>query len=104
MWCYCPVRRLRGSPPGALWRWGAPESVLTGYPTRGRTCDRFCSKRNHCELIPTTVVICLNLFSPKSDHQYQFSPDNVTTVSREKVMRIYKIITKEEILVSKLDV
>ena len=45
-------------------------------------------------------MICLNPFNPKSD-QYLFSPNNVTTFSRQKVMRIYKIIAKEEILVSK---
>ena len=61
------------------------------------------SKRNYCELIQTTVVICLSPFNPNSD-QYLFSPNNVTTFSRENAMRIYKIITKEEILVSKLDV
>ena len=59
-----------------------------------------CSKHNYCELIPTKVVICLNPFNPKSD-QHLFSPNNVTTFSREKVMRIYKIITKEELVVSK---
>ena len=59
-----------------------------------------CSKRNYCEVIPTKVVICLNPFNPKSD-QYLFSRNNVTRFSRKKVMRMYKIITKEEILVSK---
>ena len=56
-----------------------------------------CSKRNYCELIPTKVVICLNPFNPKSD-QYLFSPNNVTTFSREKAIRICKIITKQEII------
>ena len=42
-------------------------------------------------------MICLNPFNPKSD-QYLFSPNNVTTFSREKAIRIYKIITKQEII------
>ena len=75
------------------------ESLLTGYPARGRSCGRLFSKLNHCELIPTTVVICVNSFSPNSD-QYQFSPYDINTFSRVKVQRIYKIIAKEEMLSS----
>ena len=76
-----------------------PESLLAGYPARGRSCGRLFSKLNHCELIPTTVVICVNPFSPKSE-QYQFSPYNINTFSGVKVQRIYKIIAKEEMLSS----
>ena len=75
------------------------ESLLAGYPARGRSCGRLFSKLNHCELIPTTVVICVNPFSPKND-QYQFSPYNINTFSGVKVQRIYKIIAKEAMLSS----
>ena len=78
-------------------RQSTPETLLAGYPARGRSFGRFFSKRNHCELISTTVVICVNPFTPTSD-QYQFSPYNFNTFLREKVQRIYKIITKEEML------
>ena len=44
-------------------------------------------------------MICVNPFSDKSD-QYQFSPDNFNIFLREKVQRIYKMITKEEMLLS----
>ena len=37
----------------------------------------------------------INPLSPNSD-QHQFSPNNIHTLSREKVMRIAKMITKEE--------
>ena len=76
-----------------------PESLLAGYPARGKSCGRLFSKLNHCELIPTTVVICVNPFSPNSD-QYQFSPYNINTFSGVKVQRIYKIIAEEEMLSS----
>ena len=37
----------------------------------------------------------INPFSPSGD-QHQFSPDNIHTLSRAKVMRINKMITNEE--------
>ena len=37
-----------------------------------------------------------NPFSPNSD-QHQFSPKDIHTLAREKVMRVYKMITKEKI-------
>ena len=37
----------------------------------------------------------LNPLSPNSD-QNQFSPDNICTLSRDTVMRINKMITKEK--------
>ena len=37
----------------------------------------------------------INPLSPNSDQQ-QFSPNNVHTLSRDKVMRINKMITKEK--------
>ena len=37
----------------------------------------------------------LNPLSPNSD-QHQFSPDNIRTLSRDTVMRINKMITKEK--------
>ena len=64
-------------------------------PAWGRGFGRFV-----LSVIIVNVVICLNPFNPKSD-QYLFYPNNVTTFSSEKVIRIYEIITKEEILVSK---
>ena len=64
-------------------------------PAWGRGFGRFV-----LSVIIVNVVICLNPFNPKSD-QYLFYPNNVTTFSREKLIRIYEIITKEEILVSK---
>ena len=39
----------------------------------------------------------LNPLSPNSD-QHQFSPNNIYTLSRDKVMRIYEMITKEKML------
>ena len=33
---------------------------------------------------------------PEGRDQHQFSPNNIHTLSREKVMRIAKMITKEE--------
>ena len=38
----------------------------------------------------------LNLSSPNSDQQ-QFSPNNIYTLSRDKVMRVDKMIIKEKI-------
>ena len=103
--------------PGEYWRWNSnSRDVVASSPTFSCPAARaprrpysqatlpavgvsaaFFSKRNHCELIPTTVVICVNPFTPTSD-QYQFSPYNFNTFLREKVHRIYKIITKEEML------
>ena len=37
-----------------------------------------------------------NPLSPNSD-QHQFSPQDIRTLAREKVMRVYKMITKEKI-------
>ena len=46
-----------------------------------------------------TLSVCkmnfLSLFNPNSDRQ-QFSPNDVHTLSRDKVMRISKMITKEK--------
>ena len=50
---------------------------------------------------PTTIItltrkrLAVNSISPNSD-QYQFSPNNIHTLSRDKVMRINKMITKEK--------
>ena len=41
------------------------ESLLAGYPARDRSCGRLFSKRNHCELIPTTVLIFVNPLIPR---------------------------------------
>ena len=43
----------------------------------------------------TTHVI--NPLSP-SGEQHQFSPNNIHTLPRDKVMRIYEMITKEKML------
>ena len=40
-------------------------------------------------------MIIINPLSPNSD-QHQFSPDNIRTLSRDMVMRINKMITKEK--------
>ena len=45
------------------------------------------------------LLFCVNPFSHKSD-QYQFSPINFNIFLREKVQRIYKMITKKEMLLS----
>ena len=48
--------------------------------------------------ISTVCVIAIfNHLSPKSD-QHQFSPYNIDLKSREKVMRINKMITKDKML------
>ena len=39
----------------------------------------------------------LNPLSPNGD-QHQFSPNNIHTLSRDNVMRIYEMITKEKML------
>ena len=39
--------------------------------------------------------VMFNPLSPNSD-QHQFSPDNIRTLSRDMVMRINKMITKEK--------
>ena len=44
-------------------------------------------------------MICLNPFTPKG-YQYLFSLNNFNKFLREKVQRIYKIITKEEMFLS----
>ena len=50
---------------------------------------------------PTTIItltrkrLAVNSISPNSD-QYQFSPNNIHTLSRGMVMRINKMITKEK--------
>ena len=38
---------------------------------------------------------CLTLLSPNGD-QHQFSPDSIRTLSRDAVMRIDKMITKDK--------
>ena len=52
-----------------------------------------------CVLMCFTLLplICINLLSPNSD-QYQTSPRNINISSREKVMRINKMITKGKLL------
>ena len=47
---------------------------------------------NSTHLIRTAI----NPLSPKSD-QHQFSPKDIHTMAREKVMRVFKMITKEKI-------
>ena len=39
--------------------------------------------------------VMFNPLSPNSD-QHQFSPDNIRTLSRDAVMRIDKMITKDK--------
>ena len=39
------------------------------------------------------IHVCINPLSPNGD-QHQFSPKNIHTLSRDKVMRIYEMITK----------
>ena len=39
----------------------------------------------------------INPLSPNG-HQHQFSPNNIRNLSRDKVMRIYEMITKEKML------
>ena len=43
-----------------------------------------------------TLSLKINPLSPNSDHQ-QFSPNNIHTLSRDKVMRITKMIIIEKI-------
>ena len=43
------------------------------------------------------IYVCINPSSPNGD-QHQFSPKNIHTLSRDKVMRIYEMITKEKML------
>ena len=43
------------------------------------------------------MMIHINPLSPNGD-QHQFSPNNLHTLSRDKVMRINEIITKEKML------
>ena len=47
--------------------------------------------------IDTEQYSPLNSLSPTGD-QHQFSPNNIHTLSRDKVMRIYEMITKEKML------
>ena len=46
-----------------------------------------------CNLL--LMIICINPLSPKRD-QHQFSPNKINTQSREKVLRINKMITKRK--------
>ena len=46
-----------------------------------------------CNLL--LMIICINRLSPKID-EHQFSPNNIHTSSRKKVMRINKMITKRK--------
>ena len=39
----------------------------------------------------------INPLGPNFD-QHQFSPNNIDTLSRDQVMRIYEMITKEKML------
>ena len=49
-------------------------------------------KLTMCE---TLYLFTFNPLSAKSD-QHQFSPNNIHTLSRDKVMRINKMITKDK--------
>ena len=74
-------------------------------------CDEHCSRND--SIVPTScpwasedvlsviksVVICLNPFTRKG-YQHLFPLNNFNTFLREKVQRIYKIITKEEMFLS----
>lgn len=56
--------------------------------------DHFFPFLDFCKrLIDDTV----NPSSPKND-KHKFSPNNINAQSREKIVRIYEIITKEKIL------
>jgi len=43
------------------------------------------------------LYCAINPLSPNGD-QHQFSPNNIHTLSRDKVMRIYEMINKEKML------
>ena len=47
----------------------------------------------------TSCSSYINLLSPNSD-QHEFSPNNISMLPREIVMRVNKMITKEKILSS----
>ena len=56
----------------------------------------FGSLRLGLKIRPLDPPLHVNPFSPKSD-QRQFSPNNISTSSREKVLRIHKMITNGKI-------
>ena len=50
-------------------------------------------------LINEWIIISSNTFNPlsHSGDQHQFSPNNINTLSRDKIMRINKMISKEKL-------
>ena len=59
---YSNSRGVVASSPSFSCLW---ESLLAGYPARDSSCGRLFSKRNHCEFIPTTVLIFVNPLIPR---------------------------------------
>ena len=68
-----------------------------------------CSSKVHAFIKSTSNLRCITLLawrqeklnrdlnpSSPNDDQHQFSPNDIHTLSRDKVMRIIKIITKEK--------
>ena len=55
--------------------------------------------KNICQTLKRRVVLTepINPLSPNGD-QHQFSPNDIHTLSRDKVMRINEVITKGKIL------
>ena len=54
-----------------------------------------CSSLHTLSVCKMNFLSLFNPLSPNSDRQ-QFSPNDVHTLSRDKVMRISKMITKEK--------
>ena len=54
-----------------------------------------CSSLHMLSVCKMNFLSLFNPLSPNSDRQ-QFSPNDVHTLSRDKVMRISKMITKEK--------
>ena len=52
------------------------------------------------QMKPLWWDFCIRLFNPLSPNsdQHEFSPNNISTLSREMVMRVNKMITKEKML------
>ena len=56
------------------------------------------SKESHLgQMLLLAGKVTVNNFGPKSD-QHQFSPNNISRLSRVKIMRITKLMTKGRML------
>ena len=53
-------------------------------------------KQTKIELTELYTVFAVNPLSPNGD-QHQFSPNDIHTLSRDKVMRIDRMVTKVEL-------